>query len=243
MDMYHFSDNVSESIVRGIMKGYKSYLQERKSKKEELRISSAYAWVKGNHIDHFVAEECEPLGITYRPSRAGNAWGYLQFQSVQERIIFLIKNSSTVGGKIRTSKQREENYLEKLTNINTELDFTKFAARSEQLSLSLFDHMNVNTDAVREEVENLSKEFERFYIVTYTIDEHKMISDIKLCLPDPHSHDLYLVDSWKRFLDKIDIEIKDEDMEGVKEDFEPEHQISLGDYGLIVGTDTEHKTE
>ncbi|WP_249870552.1 hypothetical protein [Oceanobacillus saliphilus] len=79
MDIYKFSDEISESIVKGIMKRYKSYLNERKQKKEELLISSAYAWVKGNHIDHFVAEESESFGITYVPSKAGYSWGYLQF--------------------------------------------------------------------------------------------------------------------------------------------------------------------
>lgn len=238
MERYKFTDTISESIVTGITKGYKSYLNERKQKKEELIISSAYAWVKGNHIDHHVAVETKPFGVTYIPSKAGYSWGYLQFHNIHDNVLFLIKNSSfSLKNKKERKQNQEDNYIEKLAKLNHHVDFKSAsisANRNKQLELNLFDHIQVNPHSIEAEIEQLHDQFDRFYIVTYTLDEQKMIADISLCLPHPEMDELYQVDSWNRFLETIDIDFTEEDFAGIRDDKEMETQVSIGNYGIVI---------
>lgn len=46
---YRFGKHLNQSIVDGILQGYKNYLEERSEKKETMKISSAYAWVRGSY--------------------------------------------------------------------------------------------------------------------------------------------------------------------------------------------------
>lgn len=219
------------------MKGYKSYLNERRQKQEEFLISSAYAWVKGNHIDHYVAEESKVFGITHIPSKAGYSWGYLQFQNVDEKVLFLIKSGSAIERKkTQTKGNREDNYIEKLAKkINTDITFTTDSTnKNEQLELRLFDNVQMNPEFTEEEVERLNNQFDRFYIVSYTLDEGKMISDISLYLPHPETYDLYHVDSWKRFFETVDIDFREEDFSGIRDEKEIETQVTIGDYGIEI---------
>lgn len=50
----------------------------------------AYAWVKGNHIDHHVAVQCEKLGVESKLSKAGVTWQYLQFSVDDIKTLFFI---------------------------------------------------------------------------------------------------------------------------------------------------------
>lgn len=241
MEMYKFTDEVSESIIKGIMKGYKSYLNERIQKKDELIISDAYAWIKGNHIDHYVANESKPFGISYIPSKAGYSWGYLQFKNISDKLLFLVKSSSSIERvKPKSKIKREENYMAKLAKINNSLTFTTNSPpKNEQLELRLYDNISINSSFIEEEVGNISDEFERFYIITYTLDEDKMISDISLCLPHPDTVNLYRVDSWNRYFETVDIDFSEDDFAGIQDDKEIETQISIGDYGIVIDDEDE----
>ncbi len=42
---------VRESIVKGIIAGYKDYVNERNEVKEHMVISDAYVYTKSNHIE------------------------------------------------------------------------------------------------------------------------------------------------------------------------------------------------
>lgn len=65
-------------IVDAIVDGYRDYVEHRKDRKAKMEISSAFAWTKGNFIESKVAEECVDHGFTYKKSKAGLTWGYLQ---------------------------------------------------------------------------------------------------------------------------------------------------------------------
>lgn len=83
-------------IFDGIIKGYKDYLDVRKRAKEELMVSTAYAWVKGNHIDNSVYGMCCKSGILdYKIDMAGYTWEYLQFtlEESDKKYLLFIKNS------------------------------------------------------------------------------------------------------------------------------------------------------
>lgn len=237
MDVYKFTDEMSASIVKGIMRGYKSYLNERIQKKKELIISSAYAWVQGNHIDHYVAMETKNLGINYIPSKAGYSWGYLQFQNINDKVLFLIKNGAAIKRNVTKKRaNREDNYLEQMARkFNGKINFSSKTTVSEQLDLfRLYDQIQVVPDLIESEIEELEDQIDRFYVVTYTLDEQKMISDISLCLPHPDTFKLHRIDSLTRFIDIIDIEFTDEDFAGIRDDKEIDTQITIGDYDIVV---------
>jgi len=71
MRQFKLDNKVYQAIVDGTQNGYLEYLHERRRKKNELRVSGAYAWTKGNHIDDQVARAVESLGLNYRMDKAG----------------------------------------------------------------------------------------------------------------------------------------------------------------------------
>mgnify|MGYP001287866321 FL=1 len=51
MDRYKFDELHSKKIVAAIVEGYRDYIDHRKERHENMIISSAFAWTKGNFID------------------------------------------------------------------------------------------------------------------------------------------------------------------------------------------------
>ena len=118
-----FSEKLCQLIVDGIIKGYKDYLDVRKRAKEELMVSTAYAWVKGNHIDNSVYGMCCKSGILdYKIDMAGYTWEYLQFtlEESDKKYLLFIKNSimmyQTFNAKI--AQRKKNNYLYEYAGIN-----------------------------------------------------------------------------------------------------------------------------
>ncbi|PFY25757.1 hypothetical protein COL47_00315 [Bacillus toyonensis] len=237
MKGYQFPDNTIQHIVDGILKGYKSYLAERKEKKRTMVVSSAYAWVKGNHIDHYVKEECDKLGIDYRKSKAGYTWGYLQFKNVNDKVMFILKNSSMIGDKIPTSKNKfneETNYINKLSEMNKGVTFNKKSitkvSKNKQLTF-WGTKLGIDEEELEKEVEILKQEFKRFYIISYSIDsETKMISDIQLILPDPETEMMYRIASWKDFIGTSNVRFVPEELDVIRNEKDPEEEFAGSNY-------------
>lgn len=61
---------VRESIVKGIIAGYKDYVNERNEVKKRMVISDAYAFTKSNHIESQVAKHLENF-VKYIKENAG----------------------------------------------------------------------------------------------------------------------------------------------------------------------------
>lgn len=212
--MKHFQlpHELNISIVDGIVEGYKDYLSVRKEKARELKVHGAYAWVKGNHIDHHVAVECEKHGVTGRLSKAGLTWQYLQFQLKEDKVLFLVKNAryfdpnavdkgKDVKGRTRWTKT---SYMANLTNINSSIEFPEVAdliqqGQSTQLQLELLEDAQVVQIDSNDTLE-VSKQYNRFYIVTYEIDSEFLISEIKLWMPNPVNNKAYLVKNLTEFI-------------------------------------------
>ncbi|WEZ02723.1 hypothetical protein P5666_11990 [Bacillus subtilis] len=241
----HFPESLSQKIVQGILTGYKSYLDERREKRRTMKISSAYAWVRGNHIDHAVAEICQSQGIEYRSSKAGYTWGYLQFENKanNEKTLFILKigsiiNSTTHGILQRKKEDQEKNYLVQLSNINKQHfdDNVDFIRGNEQLKLnfSTYDQNISSSQEALKEIEKMSNEYTHFYIVTYDFDlQSKMLSSVNLFLPSPGLGQYKLVDNWNRFIETSDVQISTEDLQPLHEDkFAPE-EFAPSDY--IIG--------
>ena len=232
MKAYSFSSEVNQKIVDGILHGYKNYIRERNDKRSTMKISDAYAWVKGNHIDDQIATECEDIGIVYKKAKAGYTWGYLQFSSSEDKSMFIIKNAKYFnsdnfpGGKgIKGNKKRntdEENYLKKLSRINRNIDFP------EELSFfpketAIPEFMSILDESVLKsledtEVTRLQKDYDKFYMVTYAIDQAFMISTIQVWMPNPVDNKAYLVDDLTEFIENSPIDFGNVDTTVLEED-------------------------
>lgn len=90
-----------------------------------FHVSGAYAWVKGNHIDHYVALACEQHGVESKLAKAGLTWQYLKFTHENEKILFIVKNARYFDpkqvdkGKDATGRTRQQtnSYMYNLMQI------------------------------------------------------------------------------------------------------------------------------
>jgi hypothetical protein len=210
MKKFRLSGELNESIVDGIIEGYKDYLRVRKEAARNLRVHGAYAWVKGNHIDHHVAVQCEKLGVESKLSKAGVTWQYLQFSVDDIKTLFLIKNAryfdpnAVDRGKdtYGRPKSKKSAYMEEFISINEEVEFpnkTNKALAGHSRQLVLFDELPFDS-LTAEEVSEIAKEYDKFYIVTYEIDDEFLISGINLWMPNPSDNKAYLVEDLSAYI-------------------------------------------
>lgn len=205
---YKLSYEMNQCIVDGLAKGYKEYLKVREERLENMRISHAYAWVKGNHIDDQIAEACEGLGVKYEYSKAGLSWRFLKFESSEGNISFIIKNAkyfnkhAVINGKDAKGLIGEKKtYLAELIEKNHKINFDKVdtVATNDILQLRFDDIADLNVVDEKDLKENIS-EINRFYLITYELDSAHMISDISVFLPNPKNNKAYLIDNLTAYL-------------------------------------------
>lgn len=212
MDQYKFSEDHNKMIVDAIVEGYRDYIEHRKDRKLKMKISSAFSWTKGNFIESKLAEECTDHGFTYKKSKAGLTWDYLQFIHGEYKILFLIKNAayfnedcfsqSTLPNK-SGKKGPRRTYLHELSKINKDLTFVssshstkrgKETERIEQLSLFILE------SDIKAELDNFISSYNQFHILTYSIDDAYQISGIMHYLPNPNDNIAYLVEDLSDYI-------------------------------------------
>lgn len=220
MKDYNLNEELNRKIVIGLIQGYQDYLDVRKEKANSMRISRAYAWVKGNHIDDQISKECESQGVVFNTAKAGLAWHYLQFIQENEKIMFIVKNgryfskSQVSKGKDAKGRIRNEkmSYMEKLMKINENIDFNDTKFYSEEVrQLELIEDIPLS-ELDNEAISKIEPNFNRFYIVTYEIDESHLISDISLYLPNPNDNRAYLIDNLTKFISEVPEIVIDEEL-------------------------------
>ena len=223
MDQYKFKSEHNKMIVEAIVDGYRDYVEHRKDRKAKMKISSAFAWTKGNFIESKIAEECVDFGFTYKKSKAGLTWDYLQFIHGDSKILFLIKNAAYFNencfsqAKLPSNRRKKgpwRTYLHELSKINNGLVFPstqqspneeKEFDSYEQLSFLVFERQ------VIDELENFKSSYTEFHILTYELDEAYQISKIMHYLPNPNDNIAYEVEDLSNFISGADL--TDEDRE------------------------------
>ena len=136
MEQYKFKSEHSQMIVDAIVEGYHDYIEHRKDRKANMKISSAFAWTKGNFIESKIADYCVERGeqgFTHKKSKAGLTWDYLQFTHEDSKVLFLIKNAAYFNensfsrAKIPMGDDNKgafRTYLHDLSKINKDLKFS-----------------------------------------------------------------------------------------------------------------------
>jgi len=249
MRQFKLDNKVYQAIVDGTQNGYLEYLHERRRKKNELRVSGAYAWTKGNHIDDQVARAVESLGLNYRMDKAGYTWEYLQFTLADdsEKYLIIIKNSKRTKDFFdgKTSSDKNKNYLTPLSDINNSQltsDDLNFEALPEQIELELSSPAEIK--AVLNNSSLSSEEgYSRFYIVTYEINsETKMIDSIRLTMPSSKTMRLYEIENLTPFIQSSPVTITRDDLEPVLQEINSNETIFSGDqhsFGYSVPSEEE----
>ncbi|WP_046227343.1 spr1630 family ClpXP-sensitive toxin [Paenibacillus dauci] len=224
MDQYKFKQTHSQMIVDAIVSGYRDYIEHRKDRRAHMKISSAFAWTKGNFIESKVADECEELGFTYKKSKAGLTWDYLQFIHDESKILFLIKNAAYFNPNhfaqaslpiVTDSQKANRTYLHELSKINKNVEFPlqqsvqqsmQFEEQLEQLTFSF-----IRENQIRDELEHFKASYNEFHILTYTLDDAHQISAITHYMPNPEDNIAYLVEDLSSLISGA--ELDDEDLE------------------------------
>jgi hypothetical protein len=249
-------EKLSQLIVDGILKGYKDYLNVRKRAKQETKISAAYAWVKGNHIDSSVDEMCSnyedvEISIESRIEKAGYTWEYIQFtlKETDEKFLVIVKNirgiQKTFNGKV--NRVNPDNYLFEYAGINNSLieknDIRSITSNQNiQLELS-FPEM----EAIQKNVALQAPEgYNRFYIVTYEFDQDsKMISKIALTLPNQQEMSLVEVANLTPLIERSEYSIRDDELKTVQTDKIPDsiyaEENQVFGYGIAAENQEEDK--
>lgn len=246
MTSFKFDEELNIRLVRGIEKGYSGYAEVRREKRNELRISGAYAWVKGNHIEDQVANELVEIGMEINWEKAGYTWGYLSFTNTNEKYMMLIKNATIIRGKSKRpilEAQNPENYLVELSKINSHVDFDEVKG-SKQGVLEL-DFQTLPVPMEDENIEELKKEYKHFYILTYSIDqESKMLSSIDLWMPEfikKNIVEMVQIDSLKGYLGQTGADINLEAINELTSVPEEEFSGTAAEYNYKTIEDTETK--
>lgn len=253
MRNYHLDEKMNERIVDGIIEGYRDYLDVRREKALDLKVHGAYAWVKGNHIDHYVALACEEYGVKSTVAKAGLTWQYLQFAYEDEKALFIVRNARYFNkeevdkGKDARGRRRagQASYMNHLMAVNTEVDFDAMLLhKSDQsIQLELFDSFEVQTTDPKE-VKNIETQFDRFYIATYHITEDHQISEICLWMPNPANNKAYLISDLTPLIGKKPghrIEIEDELKAVLTQTYAAEGVLDATAFGIAVNGEQEEK--
>ncbi|PRY80066.1 hypothetical protein [Alkalibacterium olivapovliticus] len=253
MDQFKLGSRIYQAIVDGTQNGYLEYLHERRLKKDEMRVSGAYAWTKGNHIDDQVARAVESLGLNYQMEKAGYTWEYLQFTLNEdaEKHLIIIKNSRRTSdffdGKINSKKRK--NYLTPLSDINSaqlKASGISFSEINEQIELELGNPAEIQAVMNHTQL-SAGGEYSRFYIVTYEINEvTKMIDSIKLTMPNSETMTLVEVDDLTPFIESSRVDITMEDIAPIKSEISTEHTVYSGDdnaFGYSIPAEEESESE
>jgi hypothetical protein len=237
--------DIKQEIVTGILKGYKDYLGVRQDAQQRLRVSAAYAWVRGNHVDSAVDVEVEgDEGVDSSVKKAGYTWEYIQFQynpeDADSRALIIIKAANNLNKAFKldakAKNNNSDNYLYRLSTINDSLASHGALDGKEKGSIQL--------DLFNREEQDLSETeisgFDRFYVVTYEVDaESKMISNVSLTMPNAQNMTITLIEDLTDMIANSGVEISDEDVRVIKNERIPEAQFSDSDntFGFTIGSE------
>lgn len=233
---FTLDEEIYQAIVDGTLSGYLQYLDERSQKQQSMNVSGAYAWTRGNHIDDQVSKIAQEKGLTFEIQKAGYTWEYLQFSlnEADEKYMLIVKNAKRVEKSLQEQKlvRNKHNYLSEKAECNRiplQSRITPYKPQAVQLELELMNPDEIKAVHDQKPIK-VNETFARFYIVTYEIDEStKLISSIKLTMPNPETMNLDLVDDLTYLIQESDYEINLENVAPIQDEITSDYSIYSGD--------------
>ncbi|EMB74477.1 hypothetical protein SMU40_04000 [Streptococcus mutans 15VF2] len=178
-----FNEQQAQEVVDQILKGYRDYIDERFAKKKSMKISSAYAWVKANHLDNALAN----LSFINRftPQRAGYSWGYLEFDIDTKEFgksVFIVKGSRRLKQVFENGKKNESKYLLNYSVLND--DYVEKHLKSDESILpQTIQFELLSPEELKMMNPNLSA-YNNFLIITHEVNEENNINAIQVVMTD-----------------------------------------------------------
>ncbi|WP_188455507.1 spr1630 family ClpXP-sensitive toxin [Virgibacillus oceani] len=209
MEQYKFDTGISKTIVQAIVEGYRDYIEHRMDRHNKMKISSAFAWTKGNFIESKIADICSDLNFSYKKAKAGLTWDYLQFIQGDTKKLFLIKNAAyfnenSFSQAILPNKGNNKirrTYLHELSKINKKLEFSTNHQQVENPSRqSIQLSFKISEDLVQDDLNHFQELYNEFHILTYEIDDAFQISKIMHYLPNPGDNIAYRIDNLSKYI-------------------------------------------
>ncbi|WP_057489874.1 spr1630 family ClpXP-sensitive toxin [Streptococcus orisasini] len=188
-----FNEQQAQEVVNQILKGYRDYIDERFVKRKTMKISSAYAWVKANHLDNALAD----LSFInhYTLQKAGHSWGYLEFDiDVKNfgRSLFIIKGSKRLNQVFKNGSKNESKYLLNYSALND--DYVKKYLKSDDAILPQTIQIELlSPEELKMTQSNLSA-YNNFFIITHEVDEENNIKAIQVVMLDSDRNIYFLQD-------------------------------------------------
>ncbi len=184
-----FNKVEAQEIVNNIIMGYNNYLQMRIEKKEEMSVSTGFAWTKSNYIDDAFDKSQSKFLKRDALKKAGESWEYLQFCADTKfgKTLILFKGESRSKQVFGKSSRTKSSYLYENASINKEIVKTYSGdkdAKEITIQLDLF-----NDDLF---TEDFKSKFDCFLMISYEPNqsEQRFLKSVKVLLPDPISDKL-----------------------------------------------------
>lgn len=242
---------LEQKIVTGIMIGYKDYLAIRKEAQNRLAVSTAYAWVKGNHIDSSVQKMvANEDNITVAHGMAGYAWEYLQFayNAADVKSLIIIKNQRSTDKSFNGVPQPADtnNYLYQFAGINNPIvNRGKLPGRPTNKTIQLELTMPELSAIQQHSPLKQPAGFSRFYIVTYELDNFKKIKSVMLNMPKQQEMSLYPIMDLTPLIQSSDVDITDDELGVIQNDRIPDSIYSPANqsFGYEVAENEESKKQ
>src|SRR5699024_2171023 len=218
------------------MSGYERYLEMRVEAAEKLYVRRVYAYTLGNHLERRIAKESSDR-VSYEHAKAGS-WSYLQFNvtNIDEKYLVIVRRSKRIEDiqkelEFKNSEEKEKNWLYSLSRYIDYLYLDKLIKEDNNEQIKLFASNIEDEKAILGQIDleiNIDQEFDRFYILTYEIDDFTYkIDDASLLMMDSQTLGLLEVESLRDIVVKYQSMISDDLLKNAKEVFE-EEEISAG---------------
>lgn len=221
MEREIFTPNQSQAIVDAILKGYKSYLDERIEKRRTMHVSAGYAWTKANHIDDALAVADLTFIDTFELKHAGQSWEFLEFNSENQllgRVCFVLKGLTRLQQVFPTAVKSGKGYLFDYAQINTAYlenlsrhtdESTPFPVQMELFDDNLFELLNRSEQSIN-----------NFFFITYQADELHHLTNIQVIMPDSRNGKLIEIQDLSAYISTSSIDFSDEkyqELQGLSE--------------------------
>lgn len=204
MQDLNLSQDLAQQFVNGVMKGFTNYVNRRKQDSNDLLISRAGAWMKGNFIDDAVANEVDKLSIDYQIKMAGYSWEYLQFDFFDKfsdtNNSLIVKNYKTLTNGMSDRDNKLPDYLAKDAIGNVDIlnkNKEKIRSTGNSIQLELLPTVLDNSENVTAKSSNYQN---RFYVVGYNLGTDGNIELLKLLMPNPSTNSLVEIKDWTEYI-------------------------------------------
>lgn len=186
MKPYTFSDEFSRKIVDGLRLGYLDYVEERGDKNKTMIVSNGYAWTRANHIEdqlnkQFLDDDRVTAKIT-----STSSWKFVCFHiNIDGHYIWLVqKPQQTVDskylGKSKNGKRKMISQWGETFNSNFQDLFKGHATEILLFETSQADERAL--DNMQQQGSTSEDSPEAVYLLTYTINDDKEISAVRINL-------------------------------------------------------------